>query len=80
MLAKPAVAHGGRPALTGPGGQPVAGAGAEGGQLALPGSVAGAPKPLLTAGVAHENLDQLKQFVAQDPRVAAQVIKGWVGD
>ncbi len=81
MLGKPTFANGGAPALTGPGGQAAfAGTSAEGGQLALPGSVAGAPKPMLTAGAPHENLDQIKQFVAQDPRVAAQVIKGWVGD
>ena len=27
----------------------------------------------------HENIDQVKQIVAQDPRVAAQVIREWVG-
>ncbi len=81
MLAKPAFANSGAAALTGPGGQAaLAGPNVEGGQLALPGSVAGAPKPMLSTGAPHENLDQVKQFVAQDPRVAAQVIKGWVGD
>ena len=28
----------------------------------------------------HEDLDQVKQMVAQDPRIAAQVIKNWVGE
>jgi flagellar biosynthesis/type III secretory pathway M-ring protein FliF/YscJ len=28
----------------------------------------------------HENIEQLQQIVAQDPRVAAQVIKEWVGE
>ncbi len=54
-----------------------------GGQLALAGA-AGSPAvdmPLLTSqGAPHANLDQIKNIVAQDPRVAAQVIKGWVGE
>lgn len=50
-----------------------------GGVKALPAMQDGGPR-LLAAGGAHDNLDQVKQFVAQDPRVAAQVIKGWVGD
>lgn len=28
----------------------------------------------------HDNLEQVKQIVAQDPRVAAQVVKEWLGD
>lgn len=31
-------------------------------------------------GALHDNIDQLQAIVAQDPRVAAQVIKAWVGD
>jgi flagellar biosynthesis/type III secretory pathway M-ring protein FliF/YscJ len=40
-----------------------------------------APKrdDLQTPGALHENIEQLQQFVSQDPRVAAQVIKEWVG-
>ena len=29
---------------------------------------------------AMNEIEQVKQFVSQDPKVAAQVIKGWVGD
>lgn len=70
MLAKPQLAA--AAALEAPGG---------GGLPALPGTTEGAAAAsLLTFGAPHENLDQLRQVVAQDPRVAAQVIKGWVGD
>ena len=70
MLAKPQLAS--AAALEAPGG---------GGLPALPGTTGGsAAASLLTFGAPHENLEQLRQVVAQDPRVAAQVIKGWVGD
>jgi len=75
LMAKPTVASApgsadtaaGNPALPGPGGEAMA---------ALP-----APKrdDLQTPGALHENIEQLQQFVSQDPRVAAQVIKEWVG-
>ena len=35
--------------------------------------------PLLASSLIDPNIDSVKQFVASDPRVAAQVIKGWVG-
>ena len=55
------------PALTGPDGEPL---------RALPGpETAGLQMP----GAMHENLEQVKQLVQQDPRVAAQVIREWVG-
>lgn len=85
MLAKPTVATtagaaagaaegGGQPALPGA-------ASADGAQLALPPGLSAEPsQPLLPGGAPHENLDQVRSIVAQDPRVAAQVIKGWVGD
>ena len=70
MLAKPQLAS--AAALEAPGG---------GGLPALPGTTEGAAAASLrTFGAPHENLEQLRQVVAQDPRVAAQVIKGWVGD
>ena len=70
MLAKPQLAS--AAALEAPGG---------GGLPALPGTIEGAAAASLrTFGAPHENLEQLRQVVAQDPRVAAQVIKGWVGD
>jgi flagellar M-ring protein FliF len=46
---------------------------------ALPGA-GSATAALPGGGGGQENLDQIKQMVAQDPRVAAQVIKSWVGD
>ena len=33
----------------------------------------------ILADLDAENIEQLQQFVSQDPRVAAQVIKEWVG-
>ncbi len=48
---------------------------------ALPGVTRQADgRPLLVSSDIDPNIDQVKQFVSQDPRVAAQVIKGWVGD
>ncbi|MCZ6893786.1 MAG: flagellar basal-body MS-ring/collar protein FliF [Gammaproteobacteria bacterium] len=35
---------------------------------------------LLPSGAGEPSLDQVKQYVSQDPKVAAQVVKGWVGD
>ena len=76
MLAKPVMARG---ALEGPGSDVTALPGArDSGNPALPGANGSAA--MLTVGAAHENIDQVKKFVEQDPRVAAQVIKGWVGD
>lgn len=59
-------------------------------QLALPNGTSAdaaqatsAPSPtarLALPGAMHENLEQLKDVVTKDPRVAAQVIKSWVGD
>ncbi len=76
LMAKPVIgamaAAAGVPALAGS-------AGEAGGVKALPGLQESAQKLALPTGV-HDNLDQVKQFVAQDPRVAAQVIKGWVGE
>ena len=82
MLAKPlATGSASAAALTGPGGQAaLSGPGAEGAMLALPGSSGSTEARQLGSGTSHENLEEVKLFVAQDPRVAAQVIKGWVGD
>ena len=60
----------GMPALTGPG--------AMDGQMALT-NQRGDSGPLLASSLIDPNIDSVKQFVASDPRVAAQVIKGWVG-
>jgi len=60
----------GMPALTGPGGME--------GQMALTNQRADA-SPLLASSEIDPNIDSVKQFVSNDPRVAAQVIKGWVG-
>ena len=65
----------------GPGGQAaLSGPGAEGAMLALPGSSGSKEARQLGSDSSHENIEEVKLFVAQDPRVAAQVIKGWVGD
>ena len=82
MLAKPlATGSASAAALTGPGGQAaLSGPGAEGAMLALPGSSGSKEARQLGSGSSHENIEEVKLFVAQDPRVAAQVIKGWVGD
>jgi flagellar M-ring protein FliF len=53
-------------------------AGADG-QLALPGAGPNGA-PLTIATELDPNIDSVKQFVNSDPRVAAQVIKGWVGE
>ncbi|MGD9601972.1 MAG: flagellar basal-body MS-ring/collar protein FliF [Gammaproteobacteria bacterium] len=89
MLAKPALTGtlaAAAGALPGPDGQPaLAGAAAE--TLALPGAAGAAGGtaargeiPLLASGAPHENIEQVRNIVVQDPRVAAQVIKGWVGE
>ncbi len=82
MLAKPlATGSASAAALTGPGGQAaLSGPGAEGAMLALPGSSGSKEARQLGLGSSQENIEEVKLFVAQDPRVAAQVIKGWVGD
>ena len=52
--------------------------------LAGPGATPALPSPpreeIAMPAALHENIEQLQQIVAQDPRVAAQVIKEWVGD
>lgn len=60
----------GLPALAGPA--------AMDGQMALTNQRADG-NPLLASSEIDPNIDSVKQFVANDPRVAAQVIKGWVG-
>jgi flagellar M-ring protein FliF len=60
----------GMPALAGPAGMD--------GQMALTNQRADS-SPLLASSEIDPNIDSVKQFVSQDPRVAAQVIKGWVG-
>lgn len=47
------------------------------GQQARP---AGLPAPALTALSLGADVDQVKSYVAQDPKVAAQVVKNWVGE
>ncbi|HMM77652.1 MAG TPA: flagellar basal-body MS-ring/collar protein FliF [Gammaproteobacteria bacterium] len=49
------------------------GAAAQAGSAALAG-------PIALPSTMHDNLDQLKDIVSKDPRVAAQVIKNWVGE
>lgn len=85
LLAKPAGASAGAGAAEAHAALPPGTAEA---RLALPNGSAGeaqqaAAKPsalLPPADVLHENLDALKDYVNKDPRVAAQVIKSWVGD
>ncbi len=48
------------------------------GQMALTNQRADG-NPLLASSEIDPNIDSVKQFVSNDPRVAAQVIKGWVG-
>ncbi len=60
----------GMPALVGPAGID--------GQMALTNQRADSG-PLTASSNIDPNIDGIKQFVAGDPRVAAQVIKGWVG-
>jgi flagellar M-ring protein FliF len=60
----------GLPALAGPAGMDA--------QMALPNQRHDA-QPLLASSEIDPNIDSVKQFVSNDPRVAAQVIKGWVG-
>ncbi len=60
----------GLPALAGPA--------AMDGQMALTNQRADGA-PLLASSEIDPNIDSVKQFVSKDPRVAAQVIKGWVG-
>lgn len=85
MLAKPTVAASAAAATAageGAGQAALPGAtGTDGAPLALPpGLQSEAQQPLLPGGAPHESLEQVRSIVAQDPRVAAQVIKGWVGD
>lgn len=53
--------------------------GADGELVALPPGQQGQGQALLASSDVNPNIDQVKQFVAQDPKIAAQVIKGWVG-
>ena len=67
--------------LAGPGGVPaLPGATTADGLPALPGAQRGESGPLTVAAGIDPNIDSVKQFVNSDPRVAAQIIKGWVGD
>ncbi len=92
MLAKPLLANA---ALAGPNGGAVSTlpGTAAAGVPALPGSTnhgggnhgnnsmgASGTSRLSNGALPHEDLDQVKQMVAQDPRIAAQVIKNWVGE
>jgi flagellar M-ring protein FliF len=83
LMSKPVSAHGngdlsiegglgpnGLPALSGPAGMD--------GQLALTNQRADG-SPLLASSEIDPNIESVKQFVAGDPRVAAQVVRGWVG-
>jgi len=93
LTAKPVVAtadgarDAGAPALPNPQGEQD-GTGPNGEPLALPAGMAGGTQALAGNGAAaialpatmHDNLDQLKDIVSRDPRVAAQVIKNWVGE
>ena len=57
--------------------------GVDGSPAALPGALGagGADgQPLLASSDVSADLDSVKQFVAQEPKIAAQVLKGWVGD
>ena len=63
----------GMPALMGP-----AGSAGMDGQMALTNQHIHSD-PLTASSHIDPNIDGIKQFVASDPRVAAQVIKGWVG-
>jgi len=48
------------------------------GQAALPAGQQPGGTPLSVASEVSPDLGQVKQFVAQEPKVAAQVIRGWV--
>ena len=65
---------GGMPALAGP-----AGFGADGQPLALA-HQRGDNGPLTASTDLDPNIDSIKHFVNSDPRVAAQVVKGWVAE
>ncbi len=64
--------------------------GANGEQLALPDGTAGdaqaagasqkALPQIAMPGSMHENLDELREIVNADPRLAAKVVKNWVGE
>ena len=65
---------GGKPALAGP-----AGFGADGQPLALA-HQRGDNGPLAASTDLDPNIDSIKHFVNSDPRIAAQVVKGWVAE
>lgn len=76
-------ADGGELQVLGGDGQPALPAGAAGaagsnGQQALPG-LEDADQPLLASSDIAPDMGSVKQFVENDPKIAAQVIKGWVG-
>ncbi|MEQ8234207.1 MAG: flagellar basal-body MS-ring/collar protein FliF, partial [Gammaproteobacteria bacterium] len=54
------------------------GAGQGGAMAALPGGQQAPSLPLLASSDIDPNIDNVKQFVSQDPKIAAQVLKGWV--
>jgi flagellar M-ring protein FliF len=67
-----------------PGGKTALAQAGVGAQPAFPSSSSAMPRqssgPLLVSSDIDPNIDTVKQFVNNDPRVAAQVIKGWVGE
>ena len=79
LMARPAGAHadpgGARGAEVLPAGQTRQLTASGGDIAALP---AAGTQPLLASSEVDPHIDQVKQFVAQDPKIAAQVIKGWV--
>ena len=54
-------------------------AGQPGGVTALPNGLSQSQSLMVSSDV-DPNIDSVKQFVNQDPKIAAQVIKGWVGE
>ncbi|MBI4696184.1 MAG: flagellar M-ring protein FliF [Gammaproteobacteria bacterium] len=63
-----------------PGADGQAGLPGPGGTAALPATAGEAQQRMLPGVAGGSALEQAKQVAASDPRVAAQVIKGWVGD
>ncbi|NNM01571.1 MAG: flagellar M-ring protein FliF [Gammaproteobacteria bacterium] len=56
-------------------------AGGATGSLGLPAPEgAGGMQALMGPGELNDNIEQVKTYVAQEPKVAAQVVKNWVGD
>lgn len=63
-----------------PGAAPLALPNGTGGSAGQAGTALQAGAPIALPSTMHDNLDQLKDIVSKDPRVAAQVIKNWVGE